>query len=133
MLIRIMAPALGRFSLAVMPELILTMSMYRCKWGRGYLSRPRQLVGYPIIDLRIRDKDLHWYLQNLEKTIIIALHNVGLQAQRRRGLTGVWVDGAKIASIGLLVRRWVTFHGFALNVTCNPSIGLCPAACVGLR
>ena len=80
---------------------------------------PGQLVGYPIIDLRIRDKDLHRYLRNIEETIIITLDNVGLRAQRRRGLTGVWVDGAKLASIGVAVRRWVTFHGFALNVTCN--------------
>jgi len=80
---------------------------------------PGQLVGYPIIDLKVRDKDLHSYLRNLEETIIIALDKVGLTAQRRPGLTGVWVDGAKIASIGVAVRRWVTFHGFALNVTCD--------------
>ena len=80
---------------------------------------PGQLVGYPIIDLKHQDRDLHRYLRNLEETIIIALANVGLSAERRSGLTGVWVDGAKVASIGVAVRRWVTFHGFALNVTCN--------------
>jgi len=80
---------------------------------------PGQVVGYPIIDLRARGQDLHQYLRELEETIIITLGNMGVAARRRVGLTGVWVDGTKIASIGVAVRRWVTFHGFALNVTCD--------------
>lgn len=80
---------------------------------------PGQLVAYPIIDLRNRGRDLHRYLRRLEETIIIVLSELGVAAQRQPGLTGVWVAGAKIASIGIAVRHWVSFHGFALNVTCD--------------
>jgi lipoyl(octanoyl) transferase len=78
---------------------------------------PGQLVGYPIIDLRQHQEDLHWYLRRLETAIIEALDTLGLQAGTNPGLTGVWVKGRKIASIGIHVKQWVTFHGFALNVT----------------
>ena len=78
---------------------------------------PGQLVGYPIVQLQEHKADLHWYLRQLEATLIDALHGLGIEAERRPGLTGVWTSGRKIASIGIHVKQWVTFHGFALNVT----------------
>ena len=83
---------------------------------------PGQLVGYPIIDLSQHKRDLHWYLRELEATLIDALATFGIPAKPRAGLTGVWTEGdRKIASIGVHARQWVTWHGFALNVTTNLS------------
>jgi len=82
---------------------------------------PGQLVGYPIINLARHRKDLHWYLREVEAAIIQALSILGLSGERRAGLTGVWTGGRKIASIGVHVREWVTWHGFALNVTTDLS------------
>jgi lipoyl(octanoyl) transferase len=78
---------------------------------------PGQLVGYPILDLRDHRQDLHWYLRSLEDMLIQALGQLGIEADRNPGLTGVWTAGRKIASIGIHVKQWVTLHGFALNVT----------------
>jgi lipoyl(octanoyl) transferase len=78
---------------------------------------PGQLVAYPVLDLRQHREDLHWYLRQLEAVVITALGVVGVPAERNPGLTGVWTRGRKIASIGIHVKQWVTFHGFALNVT----------------
>ncbi|HEV8455649.1 MAG TPA: lipoyl(octanoyl) transferase LipB [Gemmatimonadales bacterium] len=78
---------------------------------------PGQLVGYPIIDLRQHREDLHWYLRRLEGGLIGALDTLGIAAGPNPGLTGVWTGGRKLASIGIHVKQWVTFHGFALNVT----------------
>jgi lipoyl(octanoyl) transferase len=80
---------------------------------------PGQLVGYPIVDLRQHREDLHWYLRRLETGLIEALAGLGLKAETNPGLTGVWTGGRKLASIGIHVKQWVTFHGFALNVTTN--------------
>lgn len=77
---------------------------------------PGQLVGYPIFDLRGHRPDLHWYLRELEAVLIDALGDLGISAERNPGLTGVWTRGRKIASIGIHVKQWVSFHGFALNV-----------------
>ena len=77
---------------------------------------PGQLVGYPILDLTTHRPDLHWYLRELEGSLISALGTLEIPAERRPGLTGVWTRGRKIASIGIHVKQWVTFHGFALNV-----------------
>ncbi len=82
---------------------------------------PGQLVGYPIIDLKRHKKDLHWYLRTLEEVLIRALGAIGIEAERNPGLTGVWTHGRKIASIGVHARDWVTWHGFALNVTTDLS------------
>jgi lipoyl(octanoyl) transferase len=91
---------------------------------------PGQLVGYPIIDLKTHRQDLHWYLRQVEESIIQAMAAVGLPCVRNTGLTGVWTsgihapDGArlrKIASIGVHARDWVTWHGFALNMTTDLS------------
>ena len=78
---------------------------------------PGQLVGYPILQLREHREDLHWYLRQLEAALIGALDGLGIAAERRPGLTGVWTGGRKIASIGIHVKQWVTLHGFALNVS----------------
>ena len=81
---------------------------------------PGQLVGYPIFDLRQHKQDLHWYLRQLEEALILALQSYELLAWRNAGYTGVWVGPErprKIASIGVHARDWVTWHGFALNVT----------------
>lgn len=78
---------------------------------------PGQLVGYPILDLSAHRRDLHWYLRALEQALIAALAQLEIPGERNAGYTGVWVRGRKIASIGVHVRQWVTWHGFALNVT----------------
>ena len=78
---------------------------------------PGQLVGYPILDLRHHRMDLHWYLREVEGALIDGLAMLGIGAERRQGLTGVWTGGRKLASIGIHVKQWVTIHGFALNVT----------------
>lgn len=77
---------------------------------------PGQLVGYPILDLTGHRQDLHWYLRQLEEVLLQALSDLGISGIRVPGYTGVWVEDRKIASIGVHVTRWVTFHGFALNV-----------------
>jgi len=84
--------------------------------GQATYHGPGQLVGYPIVDLRKHGQDLHRYLRSLEKVLILALEKYGIQGIRREELTGVWVGGRKIASIGVGVRRWISMHGFALNV-----------------
>jgi lipoyl(octanoyl) transferase len=78
---------------------------------------PGQLVGYPIFDLREHREDLHWYLRQLEEVLIRAMATFGIPAERHPGYTGVWTRGRKIASIGVHAKQWVTWHGFALNVT----------------
>jgi len=78
---------------------------------------PGQLVGYPILDLGDHKKDLHWYLRTLEQALIHALALLDIRAERNPGFTGVWTRRRKIASIGIHVKQWVTWHGFALNVT----------------
>jgi lipoyl(octanoyl) transferase len=84
--------------------------------GQATYHGPGQLVGYPIIDLRIRGRDLHQYLRRLENLLIDLLLDFGLRGVRIDGKTGVWIQDRKIASIGIGVRKWVTMHGFALNV-----------------
>jgi lipoyl(octanoyl) transferase len=77
---------------------------------------PGQLVGYPILNLRYYQQDLHWYLRQLEAVLIRVLAVYGLKGDRVPGMTGVWLEGRKIAAIGIKVSRWITMHGFALNV-----------------
>ncbi len=78
---------------------------------------PGQIVGYPIVQLVEGERDLHKFLRNLEEGMIRTLAAFGVAAGRRAGATGVWVGDSKIASIGISCRKWVTFHGLALNVT----------------
>ncbi len=82
---------------------------------------PGQLVGYPIYDLTEHKQDLHWFLRQLEAALIEALSSFGIPGDRTEGYTGVWTGGRKIASIGIHVKQWVTWHGFALNVTTDLS------------
>ena len=84
--------------------------------GQATYHGPGQLIGYPIIDLRNCSQDLHRYLRWLEDLLVETLATAGIAATTRQGLTGVWVENRKIASIGVGVRHWITMHGFALNV-----------------
>ena len=77
---------------------------------------PGQIVGYPILDLHNYYLDVHRFLRDIEEVIIRTLSEYDIAAGRSEGLTGVWVNGAKIAAIGIKVSRWVTMHGFAFNV-----------------
>jgi lipoyl(octanoyl) transferase len=77
---------------------------------------PGQLIGYPILNLRRYQPDLHWYLRQLEAVVIQVLADYGLVGERLPGMTGVWVEGHKLAAIGIKCSRWITMHGFALNV-----------------
>lgn len=78
---------------------------------------PGQLVGYPILDLTAHRRDLAWYMRSLEQVLIETAADFGVQADRIPGCTGVWVGDAKLAAMGVHVSRWVTSHGFALNVS----------------
>ncbi len=77
---------------------------------------PGQWVAYPILQLQRHQPDLHWYLRQLEQVVIEILAELGLEGHRIEGLTGVWVQGCKVAAVGIRVTKWVTYHGFALNV-----------------
>lgn len=77
---------------------------------------PGQLVGYPILNLRHYRQDLHWYLRQLEEVLIRVLASYDLPGERVPGYTGVWLSGRKVGAIGVKVSRWITMHGFALNV-----------------
>eukprot|EP00798_Chlamydomonas_sp_ICE-L_P002531 gene2531-5482_t len=91
---------------------------------------PGQLVLYPILNLRrLQKMDLHWYLRTLEEVAIRALEEVsGIEAGRVDGLTGVWVEGAKVAAIGVRAKKWVTYHGVAINISTEltPFTGIVP-------
>jgi lipoate-protein ligase B len=82
---------------------------------------PGQLVGYPIVDLKRHRQDLHWYLRKIEESLINTLADYDIPGERNTSYTGVWTRGKKIASIGVHARDWVTWHGFALNVTTDLS------------
>lgn len=84
--------------------------------GEVTYHAPGQLVGYPIVNLRRHRTDLHWYLRSLEAVVIQAIAEFGITGERIEGLTGVWVAGRKVAAIGIQVSRWVSMHGFAVNV-----------------
>jgi lipoate-protein ligase B len=106
------------------PELLAARGVELFDVDRGgdvTFHGPGQLVGYPIVDLQHHTADLHWYLRQLEAALIRALGTFHIRAERNPGLTGVWADGRKIASIGVHARQWVTWHGFALNVTTDLS------------
>jgi len=77
---------------------------------------PGQLVGYPILDLHRYRRSVSWYMRSLEKIIIDVLSDFRINADRKKGLTGVWIQDEKVAALGVRISRWVTMHGFALNV-----------------
>lgn len=85
--------------------------------GQATYHGPGQLVGYPILDLNARGRDLHLHLRLIEDALIAACADLDVTAGRRDGLTGVWVENRKLASIGVGVRKWISMHGFAINVT----------------
>ena len=84
--------------------------------GEVTYHAPGQIVGYPILNLNFYQRDLHWYLRQLEEVIIMILAKYNVISERISGLAGVWVGGEKIAQVGIKVSRWITMHGFALNV-----------------
>lgn len=87
--------------------------------GSVTCHNPGQLVGYPVLNLEKWQKDVHWYVHALEELLIRTLAEYGLKAGRKSRYTGVWLTDEKIAAIGVSVRRWITGHGFALNVSNN--------------
>ena len=103
--------------------------------GQVTYHGPGQLIGYPILKLEGQDRDVIGYLRRLEQAIAAALARCGIIAGRREGLTGVWAGPQKIASIGVGIRRWVTLHGFALNVTTDLSFfnAIVPCGLEGCR
>ena len=84
--------------------------------GEATYHGPGQLVAYPILALDGDRRDLHRYMRDLEEVVIGVLGEFGLEGERREGMTGVWVAGGKICSIGVAVRRWISFHGLAVNL-----------------
>jgi lipoyl(octanoyl) transferase len=103
--------------------------------GQATYHGPGQLVGYPILDLRERKRDLHAHLRGLEEALILTCRDFGIPATRRDGLTGVWVENRKLASIGVGVRKWISMHGFAMNVTANcllPFFAITPCGIEGV-
>src|SRR4029079_1002320 len=102
------------------PELLAARGVELFEVERGgdvTFHGPGQLVGYPIIDLKRHRQDLHWYLRQVEEALIRALATFGIPGERQAGYRGVCTQNRKIASIGVHAREWVTWHGFALNVT----------------
>lgn len=94
------------------------VAVHTCdRGGKTTCHNPGQLVGYPVINLARWEKDVHWYLRTLEQVLIDSLQTYGLCAGRRPEYTGAWLADKKIAAIGVAVRKWITSHGFALNVT----------------
>ncbi len=103
--------------------------------GQATYHGPGQLVGYPILDLTPRGRDLHAHLRKLEDALILACTDFGVRAGRRNGLTGVWVEDRKLASIGVGVRKWITMHGFAINITracLPPFLAITPCGLAGV-
>ena len=120
---------LGRSSkpghLVATPELLAARGVELYEVERGgdvTLHAPGQLVGYPIVDLKRHRQDLHWYLRQVEEALIRGLAPFGIAGERNAGYTGVWTQGRKLASIGVHARDWVTWHGFALNVSTDLSL-----------
>lgn len=109
----------NRTNLLVPPEVLERQAIPVYEVNRGgdiTYHGPGQVVAYPILDLEAHSRDIHLYLRNLEETIILALAAYGINARRFPGYTGVWVGDRKIAAIGVATKRWISMHGFALNV-----------------
>jgi lipoyl(octanoyl) transferase len=103
--------------------------------GQVTYHGPGQLVGYPILDLRQLRPDVRWYVGVLEEVLIRALGDLGVEAGRRPGQRGVWAGRRKIGSIGVAIRRWVSWHGFALNVgpDLEPFSAIIPCGIAGVE
>lgn len=89
--------------------------------GRATYHGPSQVVAYPILDLSKRGRDLHAFIRNIEKAVIEVLAEYGVQAHISEGNTGVWIGSKKIASIGIAVKKWVSYHGVAVNIDHDPN------------
>lgn len=108
-------PVFLRFDPAVPP-----LPLHRIDRGGEVTHHcPGQLVLYPVLNLQRHGADLHFYLRELEQVVIDLLASYGLEAGRIEGLTGVWLEGRKVAAIGVGARRWISQHGLALNVNCS--------------
>jgi len=110
----------GRSHLLATPETLASRGVEVHETGRGgdiTYHGPGQLVGYPIVDLKPDRCDVHRYVRDLEDVLIRTASDYGITAGRIDGLTGVWVGDEKLAAIGVRIARWITSHGFALNVS----------------
>src|SRR5215813_11151502 len=110
----------GRSHILATPEVLAAHGIEVFETGRGgdiTYHGPGQIVGYPIVNLKPDRCDVHRYVRDLEEVLIRVAADYGIAAQRIEGLTGVWVQGEKVAAIGVRIARWITSHGFALNVT----------------
>jgi lipoyl(octanoyl) transferase len=110
----------GRTHILAAPEVLAARGVEVHETGRGgdiTYHGPGQIVGYPIIDLKPDRCDVHRYVRDLEDVLIRTAADYGIDASRVEGLTGVWVGREKLAAIGVRIGRWITSHGFALNVT----------------
>jgi lipoyl(octanoyl) transferase len=110
----------GRSHVLASSDTLESEGVYVFETGRGgdvTYHGPGQIVGYPILDLHPDRLDVHRYVRDLEEVLIRTAADFGIAATRVPGLTGVWVDNEKLAAIGVRISRWVTSHGFALNVT----------------
>jgi lipoyl(octanoyl) transferase len=106
------------------PDALAAKGVALFETGRGgdvTFHGPGQLVGYPILDLKPDRCDVHRYVRDLEEVLIRSVGEFGIEAARIDGLTGIWVDDEKLAAIGVRISRWVTSHGFALNVSTDLS------------
>jgi lipoyl(octanoyl) transferase len=110
----------GRSHILASADALATRGVEVHETGRGgdiTYHGPGQVVGYPIVDLKPDRCDVHRYVRDLEEVLIRVAADYGLMGERVQGLTGVWVRGEKVAAIGVRIARWITSHGFALNVT----------------
>ena len=110
----------GRSHILASSDLLASRSIEVHEAGRGgdiTYHGPGQIVGYPIVDLKPDRQDVHRYVRDIEEVLIRTAADYGIDAGRVEGLTGVWVGREKLAAIGVRIARWVTSHGFALNVT----------------
>ena len=110
----------GRAHILAAPDVLASRGVDVHETGRGgdiTYHGPGQIVGYPILDLKPDRCDVHRYVRDLEDVLIRVAADYGLTGERVAGLTGVWIGGEKVAAIGVRIARWITSHGFALNVT----------------
>lgn len=109
-------------NLLVNPDSLISKGIDIIQTDRGgdiTFHGPGQIIGYPILNLLKFRQDIYWYLRQLEQVIINTLEIFEIEAKRQDGLTGIWINDRKICAIGVKITRWVTMHGFALNVTTN--------------